>query len=182
MANPEHARPAPLLGPTMASSALVAATCLTALLDAWTSWYRHGVAVDYVTSAPGIWVADLTSADLTGRTVDLLYVLAMAGAGLAVLVWLSRLRVTTRLRGHAVYPLRRTLVLGGWFALTLFAGMTTVLLGADASVAELEAMARVDSFVAVGQCAVGVALVVVIRQATRWALSEPCRSGAARRA
>jgi hypothetical protein len=181
MANPEQVRSVPLLGPTAASSTLVAATCLTALLDAWTSWYRHGVTVDYVASAPGVWVGDLSSADSTGRTVDVLYVLAMAGAGVAVLVWLSRLRASTRLRGHAVHPLRRMLAVGGWFALSLFAVATTVLSGADASVPELETLATVDSFVAVVQCVVGMLLVVVIRKATRLATTETNQPGPAMR-
>jgi hypothetical protein len=160
-------RPAPLLGPTATSSLLVGATCVIALLDAWTAWYRHGVAFDYVAGVPGMWVADLTSADSTGRTVDVLYVLVMAAAAIALLVWLSRVRANARLLGHAVHPLRRTVALSGWFAVTLFSVGTTVLFGADASVAELRVLATVDSVGAVVQCVAGGVLIVVIRQVTR---------------
>ena len=159
-------RPVPLLGPTTASSTLVGVTCVAALLDAWAAWYRHGVAVDYVAGAPGVWVADLTTADSTGRTVDVLYVFAMTGACIALLVWLSRLRANARRLGHAAHRVRRTLALACWFTVTLFAATTTVLFGANASVAELRVLATIDSFAAVIQCVVGVLLVLVIRKAT----------------
>lgn len=159
-------RPAPLRGPTAAASMLVGVTCVAALLDAWTTWYRHGVAVDYVAGAPGVRVADLTSADSTGRTVDVLYVFSMIGACVALLVWLSRLRANARRLDHAAHRVRRRLALGGWFAVTLFAAATTLLFGANASVAELRVLATIDSFVAVIQCVVGVLLILVVRKAT----------------
>jgi len=167
MANPHRNRPVPLLGPTAASSTLVVATCLAALLHAWTSWYQHGVAADYVASAPGVWVADLTSASSTGRTIDVLYVLTTAGATVAVLVWLSRFRTNARLRGQTAHPLPRTLTICCWFVVSLLAAATTFLFGANASVAELRTLATIDSFVAVVQCVLGVLVVLVIRQATR---------------
>lgn len=175
MASAEAARPAPLLGPTATSSVLVIAAGLAALLDAWASWFRHGVTSDYVASAPGVGVADLTSASATGRTVDALYVFAVIAAAVALLVWLSRVRARTR--GLADNRLPRTLVAGTWL-LTAVAGVAlTLLAGADSTVERLAWLARVDSVVAVAQCLVGVALVVVIRRTTSRVSAETNQPG-----
>src|ERR1700741_2501458 len=105
---PILSRPAPLLGPTSASSLLVGGTCLVGGLNAWSAWHRLAVGADYTAGVPGIWVADLTSAEATGRTVATLYLLAMIAAALTLLVWLARgaRRVVHQLRarGRAAVP------------------------------------------------------------------------------
>lgn len=176
MASPEPARPAPLLGPSVASSALVGTSCLAALFDAWASWHRHGVAVDYDAGEPGVGVADLTSASATGRTVDTVYVVAMFAAALAVLVWLARVRVNERLRGRAGRPTARLLVFGVWLALCLFAVVTTAL-----SETDLATLARIDTAGAGGLCVAGTVLVVVIRRTTRRDSVETNQRGQAMR-
>lgn len=175
------ARPVPLFGLTTVSSTLVGASCLVSLLDAWTSWYRHGVAAGYAVGAPGVGVADLTSASSTSRTVDTLYMFAMISTSVALLVWLSRVRANARARGRATRRLPRTLAVGVWLALALFSMTMTVLPGADATVDELAMLARVDSYGAVGMCVAGVVLLVVIRQTTRWVSTETNRPGQAMR-
>lgn len=181
MASPEPARPVPLLGPTTASSMLVGATCVAAILDGWTSWYRHDVAVEYDAGEPGIGVADLTSASSTGSTVDTLYVFAMIGAAMAVLVWLSRVRAYARTRGRAGSPLPRKLVVGAWFAVSLFSVVTTILFGGNAEEAELVTVARIDSFDAAGVCLVGVVLILTIQRTTHRILVETNQRGGAMR-
>ncbi|HEX2130217.1 MAG TPA: hypothetical protein VHH15_01560 [Actinophytocola sp.] len=162
---PAVPRPAPLLGPTRASSTLVAGASLAALLDAWATWYRHGVAVDYAAGEPGVWVADLTSAASTSRTAGVLYLLALASAGIALLVWVSRVRANARLLGHAAHPLRRTLAIVAWFAVSLFAAGVTLLVHGT-TVAELAVLATLDSVTAVVQLLVGVLAIVMIRVET----------------
>lgn len=152
---------------------LVAATCLIALLVAWTAWHRHGVAVDYVAGTPGVWVADLTSADATSHTVGVLYLLATTAAGVALLVWLARVRANARLLGHAPDPAYRMFAVGGWFTVCLLAVATTFL-HPDTSVAELSALATIHSVEAVVQCVAGALVIAVVTRAwSRGAVRRP---------
>ncbi|WP_154814676.1 hypothetical protein [Actinophytocola xinjiangensis] len=175
MASAEAARPVPLAGPTATSSVLVAAACLAALLDAWSSWFRHGVTADYVASAPGVGVADLTSASATGRTADALYVFAVIAAVVAVLVWLARVRANTR--GQVPRRLPRTLAAGGWLATAAAGVALTLFHDLDATVDHLSQLARLDSALATAQCLAGAALVVVIRRTTNRITTETNQPG-----
>ncbi len=158
-------RPAPLLGPTTATSFLVGATCLAGVLDAWSSWHRHSVGTAYLAGAPGIWVADLTSADGNGQTVGLLYVIAMLAAGVSLLVWQSRIRANVRLLGE---PSRRTgWVAGGWYATTLVALVLTYLLRGEATVSGLGTLAGAATVSVTLQCVAGAFVVVLVRRVTR---------------
>lgn len=164
--DPVLPRPAPLLGPTTASTLLVAATGLAALLEAWAVWYRHGVATDYAAGVPGVWVADLTSADSTTRMIGVLYLLSMTAATLALLVWLSRVRSNARLLGPPAHPMWRRAAVGGWFVSAAVGAVLTVRLDSDTTVAELETIATADSVTAVAQCVVGALVIVVVRRVT----------------
>jgi len=158
-------RPAPLLGPTTTTSFLVGATCVAGALDAWSAWYRHSVGTDYLASTPGIWVSDLTSADGTGETVGLLYVIAMLAAGLSLLIWQSRIRANARLLGE---PARRMGgVLGGWYATTLVALVLTYLLRGEATVSDLGTLAGAATVSVALQCVAGGFVVVLVRRVTR---------------
>ncbi|HEY0453913.1 DUF4328 domain-containing protein [Actinophytocola sp.] len=171
MASPEPTlpkpppRPAPLLGPTTAASLLVGGTCLVGILNVWAAWHRHAVALDYLAGVPGIWVADLTSADATSRTVGVLYVIAMVAAGVALLVWLSRVRANARLladRPVAAHPRRRDWAVGAWFTTTVLALVVTLLLREDATAG----LATVATVAVVLQCAAGAPVIVVVRRIT----------------
>lgn len=161
-------RPAPLLGPTTAASFLVGATCLVGVLDAWAAWHRHAVGADYVAGAPGIWVADLTSADATGRTIGLLYVITMLASAGALLVWLSRIRTNVRLLGEPGRSRRTGWALGGWYASTAVALALTFLLRVDATVSGLAALAALDSVSVALQCVAGAVVVGHVRRVSRW--------------
>ncbi|GAB3454974.1 DUF4328 domain-containing protein [Actinophytocola sediminis] len=181
MASPEPARTLPLLGPTAASSTLVAASCLAAVLDAWATWNHRDVATAYDAGMPGIGVADLTSADSTERTVDALFVITMIATAVALLVWLSRLRANARLRGRVGHRAPRALAVGCWLALTLFATATTLLSGANATAAELTTLAWVNSVGAGALWVAGVPLVLVVRQTMHRISLETDRPGQAMR-
>jgi hypothetical protein len=155
-------RPAPLHGPTTAASMLVGATGVVALLDAVAAWHYHGVAADYVAGRPGVWVADLTSADSTARTIDVLYLLTMAAAGIAVLVWLSRTRANARLLGHPA-PAGSVRAIAAWFGVCVVAAGSR-LLHPESSVEDLSVLATIASAAAVLQCVAGTAVVVVVRR------------------
>jgi hypothetical protein len=161
-------RPAPLHGPTTATTFLVGATCLVGVLDAWSAWHRHTVGADYVAGAPGVWVADLTSVDGTGRTIGLLYVITMLASGGALLVWLSRVRTNMRLLGGRAHARRTGWVLGGWYASSIAALVLTYLLRVEATMYGLGALAAVDTVSVALQCGAGALVVVLVRQVTRW--------------
>ncbi|MCT2585621.1 hypothetical protein [Actinophytocola gossypii] len=162
---PGPPRPVPLLGPTAASSILVGVASLAALLDAWATWYRHGVVVDYAAGEPGVWVADLMSAAATSRTAGIVYLLALASAGVALLVWGSRLRANARLLGHDTRRRWRTLAVAGWFGVSLVGVGATLLVDAGTA-AELSTLGVVDSVTAVAQLVVGALVIVMIRVET----------------
>ena len=160
-------RPAPLLGPTAASSLLVGGTCLVGGLNAWSAWHRLAVGADYTAGVPGIWVADLTSAEATGRTVATVYLLAMTAAALTLLVWLSRIRGNARLLG-AKRSRRWSWVLGVWFTSCALAVVLLYLGRGGVALADLRVLALADTASAALQCAAGAVVVVVIRRVTRW--------------
>lgn len=167
-------RPAPLLGPTTTASVLVGASCLVSALEAWSAWHRLAVGTDYAAGVPGVWVADLTSADATARTIAALYLIAATSAGLAMLVWLSRVRANMRLLGGTPRPRRTAWVLGAWVASTVVTVVLTLLLRDAATVGELRALAVAETACSALQCVAGGLAILVVRRVTRWQ-SAPCR-------
>ena len=158
-------RPAPLLGPTTATSFLIGTACVAGAVEAWSAWYRHSVGTAYLAGTPGIWVSDLTSADGIGQAVGLLYVIAMLAAGVSLLVWQSRIRANARLRGE---PARRMgWVLGGWYATTLVALVLTYLLRGEGTVSGLATFAGAATVSVALQCVAGGFVIVLVRQVTR---------------
>jgi len=155
----------PLLGPTTATSVLVGATCLVGVLDAWSAWYRHEVGTEYAAGTPGIWVADLTSADGTGQSIGLLYVIAMMAAGVSLLVWQNRVRANARLRGEP--PLRTGLAVAAWYATTLVALVLTYALRGAATTDELATLAVAATVSVALQAVAGAYLVVQVLRVTR---------------
>ncbi|OLF08948.1 hypothetical protein [Actinophytocola xanthii] len=162
------ARPAPLLGPTTASTVLVGATAVAALLDAWTAWYHHGVAVEYGAGTPGVWVSDLTSAASTSRTAGTLYLISLVATAVALLVWVARTRANARLAGQYEGSGYRVLAVAGWFPVSLATVVVTLgtaaLLGAEPTLDELARLATLDSAVAVVQVVTAVAVIVLLRR------------------
>lgn len=163
---PGGPRPAPLLGPTAAATCLVAGACVAGVLAAWSTWHRHSVGTDYAAGVPGVWVADLTSADATARTTGLLYVIAQLAAGIALLVWLSRVRANARLAGGRE-PRHLGWALGAWYATTLAALTSAFLLRDGSALPELRALAVTETVTVALQCAAGGLVIVVVRLVTR---------------
>jgi hypothetical protein len=155
----------PLHGPTTATSVLVGATCLAGVLDAWSAWYRHEVGTEYAAGTPGIWVADLTSADGMGQSIGLLYVIAMVASGVSLLVWQNRVRANARLRGAPLPHLG--LVVAAWYATTLVALVLTYELRGAATTDDLATLAVAATVSVALQCLAGAGLVARVRRVTR---------------
>lgn len=170
MASPEPIPPrlVPLRGPATAASALVAGTCLAAILNAVADWHHFAVAGDYVAGVPGIWVADLTSAEATSHTVGTLHLFALVAAGIALLVWLSRARHNGKLL-HKPLDARPHLgwALGLWFAVTTVTGLAAFALRGEATMTELRDVATLISASAVLHCVTGALVLLTVRQVTR---------------
>ena len=155
----------PLHGPTTATSVLVGATCLVGVLDAWSAWYRHEVGTEYAAGTPGIWVADLTSADGMGQSIGLLYVIAMVASGVSLLVWQNRVRANARLRGAP--PPQPGLVVAVWYATTLVALVLTYELRGAVTTGELATLAVAATVSVALQCLAGTSLVARVRRVAR---------------
>ncbi|HEY7593020.1 MAG TPA: DUF4328 domain-containing protein [Actinophytocola sp.] len=163
---PGAPRPAPLLGPTATASFLVAGACVVGVLEAWSAWHRHSVGTDYAAGVPGVWVADLASADATARMIGLLYVIALLAAGIALLVWLARVRANARLLADR-RPLSTGWAFGAWFATTLVALALTYVLRGWPALPELRGLAIAETFSVALQCVAGGLVIVVVRRVTR---------------
>ena len=174
MASPEPTLPVqipprltPLRGPATATSALVAGTCLVAILGALADWHRVAVATDYVAGVPGIWVADLTSAAATSTTVGTLHLLTLVSAGIALLVWLSRARHNGKLLGGALARPRGGWAVALWLLLATAVGLVTFTLRGEVDVTDLRQFVIFSTTGAAVHCLIGGPLVLVVRQVTR---------------
>jgi hypothetical protein len=93
------------------------------------------------------------------------YLLALASAAIALLVWGSRLRANARLLGHGAHRPWRTLAIAAWFVVGLSgAGVTLLVDGSTA--AELAVVGTVDTMTAVAQLVAGALVITVIRVET----------------